>query len=438
MIGRSTEVTTYRGHFQNHGSGILADYRTGPILERDAGGGLTQLRGGTPVSNAFDAIHAAGGYTQINHPMIFPSAIPTFSNFCRGCPWDYTDAETQYGKVDAIEVANGTPGLDLPPLDPGPNPFTLLALGFYDQAEARGNQIALLGGSDSHKAGELSEGIDAIIGAPVGVPATMVWADGLSESSVADAVKAGHTYVKLFGVDGPGVSLDASAPGRPYPAMVGDAIRGDAATFTARITGAGPSAPRLGPFVALVVKDGAPLLAQPVNGDDFTFQFPSFGPGRYRLQLLRLGGAGSIEALTSSILLSPDAADSPPPPSGPGNPGTGGRPDAIYNGSCAAFQRGTRKPDKLRGTPGGDLLSGLQGRDRIAGGPGVDCLYGGGGRDRLTGGPGTDFLAGGPANDRFNARDGEPDRIACGGGRLDLVIADRVDRVSGCELVRRK
>ena len=60
-----------------------------------------------PPRELFADVHAAGGFTQINHPTIFPSTDPFFQQFCRGCPWDYTDAETDYSSVDAIEVNTG-------------------------------------------------------------------------------------------------------------------------------------------------------------------------------------------------------------------------------------------------------------------------------------------------------------------------------------------
>ena len=31
LIARGTEITTYRGHLQDQASGVMVDYRTGPI-----------------------------------------------------------------------------------------------------------------------------------------------------------------------------------------------------------------------------------------------------------------------------------------------------------------------------------------------------------------------------------------------------------------------
>ena len=46
-------------------------------------------------------------------------------------------------------------------------------------------------------------------------------------------------------------------------------------------------------------------------------------------------------------------------------------------------------------------------------------------------------IVGTPADDTIYARDRRRDRVLCGGG-ADRVIADRIDIVSGCEIVRRR
>ena len=99
---------------------------------------------------------------------------------------------------------------------------------------------------------------------------------------------------------------------------------------------------------------------------------------------------------------------------------------------------GTRKGDRLKGTRRDDTLLGLYGNDYIRGNQADDCLFGNEGRDRLIGGPGRDYMSGGDGNDRIRARDGKPDKIRCGAGKHDLVIADTIDSVAGdCERVRR-
>jgi Ca2+-binding RTX toxin-like protein len=152
---------------------------------------------------------------------------------------------------------------------------------------------------------------------------------------------------------------------------------------------------------------------------------------------------------------------------------------SLDRGACAEDSLGTPGGDRLAGTIFGDTLFGLQGNDVLRGGRGDDCLFGGlgsdrlsgapgddrllgddasrgvGGNDRLAGNAGDDLLAGGPGhdrlsggrgrnrlfgglgNDRLNAVNRVRERLNCGPGR-DSARADRVDRVIGCELVRRR
>lgn len=310
LVGRSSEVVTYRGHTNNQLSATYVDHRAGPVYERGDDGSLVLRRGPRPASEILRAVHAAGGVTQINHPTIFPSAVPTFSLFCRGCPWDYSDAETDYSQVDAIEVSTGPAGLKAEPR-PGPNPFTPLAIQFYEHALSTGAKIAAVGSSDSHQAGRTN---DPLTQSPIGEATTVVYADELSEAGVRRAVKARHTYVKLFGGAAPDLRFEARVPGSSAPpAIMGDVVRASAASFTARVIGADPA--RL--FQLLVIKDGLPILAVPVTSKDFTLPFASLGPGRYRLQLQRLS---AIEGVTSPIWLEPSATAS-----GRGLPGALGR-----------------------------------------------------------------------------------------------------------------
>ena len=337
LIVRSAEVITYRGHANNHGSLTWADHRTGDVWELDDGTPVLR-RGAQPASTIFDTVRGAGGFTQINHPTIFPSLVPGFDFLCRGCPWDYSSGETDYSKVDAIEVATGPAGLKEDP-QPGPNPFTPLAVQFWeDGIDADGlnsHKIAAVGSSDSHNAGRTP---DPVTQSPIGQATTVVRAENLSEEGIQAGVEAGHTYVKVWGNDGPDLRLCAGALGPDSECslgfdaaetIMGDTLQADSTTFTARVLNAAPTPPgdaaRLGVYTLMVFKDGAPVLETPITGDDFLFEFPSFGPagaGRYRLQVMRLAaGVSSIEAVSSPIYLEP------PPPDGDGD----GIPDEDDN-----------------------------------------------------------------------------------------------------------
>lgn len=293
LIIRSTEVITYRGHLNSHANTRSVDYREGVLFQRRGDGGLERLRGTRDARKSFSQIHDAGGFTQINHPTIFPSP-PFPAALCRGCPWEYSDAETDYSEVDGIEIATGPAGLQGPG-EPGPNPFTVTGIEFWEDALDGGNKIAAVGSSDSHNAGRTPSPVTQ---APIGTATTMVRADELSEDGIQCGVEAGHTYVKVTGNDGPDIRFRGRRTGaNGRAAIMGDTIPGDRADFTARVLdGSG--------LQLIVFKGRNPMTTVPVTSDDFTLPFKSSGPGRYRLQLQQ---ASRIETVSSPIYLQPGA-----------------------------------------------------------------------------------------------------------------------------------
>jgi hypothetical protein len=288
LVARSSEIITYRGHTNNHVSATYVDYRTGPIFEREHDGSLVPKRAPRPPRELFDEVHAGGGFTQINHPTIFPSGDPFFQSFCRGCPWDYTDEETQYSSVDAIEVSTGPP--------PPTNPFTRQAIEFWERALGLGHKIAAVGSSDSHNAGRAAGFLSPQ--APVGTATTVVFADELSEAGIRRGVQARHTYVKLVGNKGPDVRLTANVPVKKGDSgIIGDVVQGNSADFTARVTGGlDPSNPD--PLLLKVVKDGVTFHTETVTSNDHVLRFHASEHGRYRLQLER---GPAIEVVSSPI-----------------------------------------------------------------------------------------------------------------------------------------
>ena len=292
LIARSSEVITYRGHTNNHVSNKYVDYRTGPIFELEHDGTLVPKRLARPPRELFDDVHQGGGFTQINHPTIFPSTDPFFQQFCRGCPWDYTDDETRYSKVDAIEVSTGPP--------PPTNPFTRAAIDFYERALGLGHKIAAVGSSDSHNAGRAAGFLSPQ--APVGTATTKVFTDELSEAGIQRGVRARHTYVKLIGNKGPDVRLTARVPGKKGDSgIIGDVVRGNEADFTARVLN-GIDFTKPDPLLLKVVKDGATLRTETVTSNDHVLEFRVTEHGRYRLQLER---GPTIEVVSSPIWLEP-------------------------------------------------------------------------------------------------------------------------------------
>ena len=286
LVVRSSEIITYRGHTNNHASLAYADHRTGPVVVRHGEDDYVPMRPARPASEIFDVVHANGGVTQINHPTIFPSSNPSFRRLCRGCPWDFTEEETDFSKVDAIEIQTGPAALG-----DSPNPFTLTAIEFWEHALDQGHRIAAVGASDSHRAGRTADATQS----PIGKPTTMVWARELSETGIKEAVRARHTWVKLLGGSALDVSLEADGAGRH--AIVGDAIETSSADFVARVSGV----PDDGKAWTLeIVRDGVVEQRVAVAAPGVEFRFTGEAPARTRLQLLR---GTVVAAVTSPIWL---------------------------------------------------------------------------------------------------------------------------------------
>ncbi len=226
---------------------------------------MTLRRPAQPASRIFRDVHRAGGFTQINHPTIFPSSNPLFAMLCRGCPWDYTAGETGYRNVDAIEVNTGPQKIG-----EAPNPFTSTAIDFYERALAAGAHAAAVAASDSHNAGRTPGGGTQ---SPVGTGATVVRAKELSERGVRCAVRAGHTYAKLGGAGGPDLRFTGRVPGARRTAIFGDAARGRKLKLAGRATGAG---------VLQLVRDG-----RVVASGSRRLKRTVTASGRYGLRLVR-------------------------------------------------------------------------------------------------------------------------------------------------------
>ncbi len=297
LIVPGTEVSTYRGHYNNQGRGPFVDFRNGPIYQAPAGAAsvtdadLQTVRGPEPPRLRFAQIQASGGWAQINHPSIYRTA----PSFCRGCAWRYSDAETDFSRVDAIEVQTGPAGIPMS-MPSAFNPFTPEAIAYYEHALDSGAHIAAVGSSDDHRGGAGTGGFDS----PVGRATTMVFADELSQRGIVDAVEADHTYVKLFGNDGPEISLTASVPGKPV-AIIGDSLRGSPAELTASVNRALRSG-RPGALSIVLLKNGTPVQTVPFAGDSFRRTFKASGSGRYSIEVIRRqNGQDMIEDYSSPI-----------------------------------------------------------------------------------------------------------------------------------------
>ena len=76
-------------------------------------------------------------------------------------------------------------------------------------------------------------------------------------------------------------------------------------------------------------------------------------------------------------------------------------------------------------TEGGNVMVGSKKANTLVGG-----VFG----DRIDGKGGRDILVGGDGDDTITSRDGIRDAVRCGPDK-DKVVADRVDKLVGCEVV---
>lgn len=288
LIARSSEIITYKGHTNAHGAHRYVDHRIGgAVYELALGdGALTLLRAIRTPAEAFAEIQTAGGVTQINHPTIWPSITAANRRRCRGCPWDYSAQDTDYTHLDAVEVHNGSP------LAYG---FTPSAILFWEAALDAGHHVAAVGVSDAHKAGCTRLPCDATQ-SPVGHGTTVVYAEELSEQGILDGIRAGHTYVKVFGNDGPDLRFEATGDSGETGIM-GDTVAGPGADLRVTVSNLALDADT---HTLVLVRDGDDADTAPIDAPGDTREFRVETPGRYRVELVRPSDSW-IVALTSPI-----------------------------------------------------------------------------------------------------------------------------------------
>ncbi len=275
---------------------------------------LTKIQDPCSPASQFATIQAAGGWTQINHPTVPGGSV------CRGCPWDWSDAETDYSKVDAVEIQNGPADLNTGTPNPPVNPFTAPAIAFYENLLASGRHVAAVGSSDSHQGGTA----DGILGSPIGRAATVVHATELSRAAIVAGVKADHTYVKLYGSDGPAIRMTGSSPGA-RDAIFGDSSAGAGRELQGPVTGAGPGAAQTRvSYLMKLLRDGTEVASVAVVGDDFRHTFEASASGRYSLEIVRENPTGRPDR----GLLEPDLVHPRRPRQ------QGARDSALRTGAC--------------------------------------------------------------------------------------------------------
>lgn len=221
-------------------------------------------RPGTPtVAAMMAAAHATGGFLTINHP-----SRPTGED-CLGCGWAPRD--TDYPKVDAIEVVNGGSTIETP----GDREAAIeRQVRYWETLLDRGYRLIGVAGSDNHDAVQYRGNSPIGPQAPIGSIATVVHADTLSQGDILQSLKAGRAFVDLY--EGRGRVLDISARRGTASAVMGGTLPPGRTPITGTIHVDGVT----GATVDLIV-DGRPFrlpsLARAVGAGptDLSFSLPA-------------------------------------------------------------------------------------------------------------------------------------------------------------------
>jgi hypothetical protein len=217
LIIDGEEITTRNGHYTALGlpAGTWIDWRY-----RAVDGAL---------SHFVHQIHAAGGLAVAAHPLAT----------CVGCGWKFG-----FAGLDAVEVWNGPWTLDDEAVVA--NWDSLLVAG-----ARTGKWLPAVGDSDAHSEPQI-----------IGLPQTVVFADGLDRRSILAAVRAGRVWI----AESAAIDLQFGAAGGDRRAGIGERLAvGDDTPVTVTLTVAG--AP--GGIVRLITDQGL-RSSQPL---------PTDGPG---------------------------------------------------------------------------------------------------------------------------------------------------------------
>lgn len=253
LLLRGIEYTTYAGHGNIIGAASWVDHKIG--------------QPGVDIATMVDAVHAQGALFSINHPSL------DLGDACIGCAWKQ---DLPLDKIDAVEIATGDAEAVL-----GDR-----AIAFWDSVCASGRHAVPIGGSDDHRAGRDI----GVFGAPIGTPATYVFADELSEAGILAGLRRGKTVVKVNGTSGPMIDL------LPGWAWESDVLAASNPRLDATITGG------VG-LEARWVKNGQRAASIPITSDPMTIDLsvvaPATGEHRYRVEVV--DGGGIVVALTSHV-----------------------------------------------------------------------------------------------------------------------------------------
>jgi len=197
------EVTTFYGHANLFGPTDFIDFElSGPRL---------------PDMKTLGArVKAAHGLLSINHP-----GLPT-GELCMGCGWNPEPAD--FSGVTAIEVLNGK-------TTDGP----LTGIAFWEARLNEGLRLTAIAGSDNHDPTD-----DGRKQSPLGMPATVIEADNLSQAALLEGIRKGRVFIDLGGPEGQR-RLDLTAISGNFSAKMGGEVavpRGGRVSIRAGVEGA--------------------------------------------------------------------------------------------------------------------------------------------------------------------------------------------------------
>jgi hypothetical protein len=264
LILRGTEITTYSGHGNSVGTNGYVDHRLG--------------YGGRTVAGIVDDVAAQGGVFIVNHPVL------DLGTACIGCQWGHVD-DTPWDKVAALELITGN-------FEIGVQAFVPRVITLWDSLLDTKGKLAIVGGSDDHRAGTDTGPTSSAIGSPT----TLVLADNLSEAAIVDAIRRGRTMVQLRGPDDPFVEFTID------DAVIGDEITVPSVNARVHVIGGD------GSFVQLW-RDGKKIDQKPVSGTDATVTFSDgVGDSTYRYRVELISDLNQRVVVTSHIYVTVESA----------------------------------------------------------------------------------------------------------------------------------
>lgn len=207
LLVPGTEITTFHGHANAIGLSEPLEFQLGSARLPS-------------VAALLDNVAAQHAFLSINHPRQ-PSG-----EVCMGCGW--SAAETNWSRVDAIEIVNGA-SLRVSGAE-GPTS----GIPLWDDLLRQGHRITAIGGSDNHDATDRLGARQS----PVGKPTTVVWANELSESGLIEGVRSGRVFIDLTRT--PGALLDARGRSQSGEVHMGGVLAlapGEQGLFRASVEG---------------------------------------------------------------------------------------------------------------------------------------------------------------------------------------------------------